>query len=43
MNLKEYIRHAELFEVHGGHFMWVGKDKDEIWKKRLEFLDNLPK
>lgn len=41
--LKENIAHAELFEVHGGHFLWVGEDKDEIEKKRIEFLNNLPK
>ncbi|NPD87900.1 MAG: alpha/beta hydrolase [Asgard group archaeon] len=40
--LTENIAHAELFEVHGGHFMWVGENKDEIQKKRIEFLNNLP-
>jgi pimeloyl-ACP methyl ester carboxylesterase len=41
--LKNNIPHAELFEAHGGHFMWVGEDMEMIRKKRIEFLDDLLK
>lgn len=43
----EYLRdntpQAELLDVHGGHFMWVGKDMEKIKDKRVEFLNSLYK
>ena len=39
--LKNNIMHAELFEAHGGHFLWVGEDMEGIQNKRVEFLNDL--
>jgi pimeloyl-ACP methyl ester carboxylesterase len=41
--LKNNIQHAELFEAHGGHFLWVGEDMERIQSKRIEFLNDLLK
>lgn len=35
------ISQAEIFEVFGGHLMWVGPDADAMRKKRISFLDKL--
>jgi len=36
-NLKDF----ELLVTHGGHFMWVGEDRDKIKAKRIEFLKSI--
>ncbi len=36
-NLKDF----ELLVTHGGHFMWVGEDRDKIKSKRIEFLKSI--
>ncbi len=36
-NLDNY----ELIETHGGHFMWVGEDMENIERKRVEFLNTI--
>lgn len=41
--LKNNIPHAEVFEAHGGHFLWVGEDMERIQNKRIEFLNDLLK
>jgi pimeloyl-ACP methyl ester carboxylesterase len=41
--LRDNIPQAELLDVHGGHFMWVGKDMEKIKDKRVEFLNSLYK
>jgi surfactin synthase thioesterase subunit len=41
--LKNNIASAELLEVHGGHFIWIGEDMERIQKKRLEFLNDILK
>ena len=36
-NLKDF----ELLVTHGGHFMWIGEDMDQIKSKRIEFLKSI--
>ena len=40
-NTLESISQAEIFEVYGGHLMWIGPDADGIRKKRTSFLEKL--
>ncbi|MGP4061917.1 alpha/beta fold hydrolase [Halobacillus sp. H74] len=37
--LKSSVPDCEIFEVDAdSHLIWIGKDAQEVWKKRLEFL-----
>ncbi|ELK47625.1 alpha/beta hydrolase [Halobacillus sp. ACCC02827] len=38
--LKSNVRDCEIFEVDSdSHLIWIGSDAQEVWNKRLEFLN----
>ncbi|MCA0969708.1 alpha/beta hydrolase [Halobacillus litoralis] len=37
--LKSKVPHSEIYESHAdSHLIWIGKDAQELWNKRLNFL-----
>lgn len=39
--LKTNLTACELLVTHGGHFMWIGEDREKIKAKRFEFLESI--